>query len=619
MTGWSVRQFKGIAPRAEPRLLQDNQAQVAVNCKLWHGSLRPLQANLAIAPNPLTKVGTINTIYRFGHATPSDLNYWFHWLTDVDVCRGQIFGDVQERTYYTDGTLPKVTDGTMALSGGGTNYPVASYTLGIPAPATAPTLAISGTADQTVNKITVSAGGTGYTAAPTVAISAPNVAGGTQATAIAIVSGGAVTAVTITNGGSGYTAAPTVTFTGAGTGATATATIAIPTGTLTETRVYVCTYVSAWGEEGKPSPVSSIDVYPGQGVALSALAAAPTGAYNIATKRIYRSNGSGYLFVAEIPVAQTTYTDTILTENLGEALPSANYDMPPATLKGLVNMPNGMMAGFDGKDVYFCEPYHPHAWPLKYVMTVDYDVVALGVTDTSLIVLTTGFPYLMQGSHPSVMSMVKADIPQSCVSKRSVAFIAGMVVYASPDGMFALGNGSKNLTEHIFTHNEWRATFNPASIHGYVYDEKYIGFYTNGAVSGGFILDPARGDFTLLDWYATAGYYDPQRDALFLAVNGALVKFDEGATYMTAGWRSKVFYSPRALNLGALRVEAAAYPVTTKVYADGVLVGTYAVASKDARRLPSGFLANTWEFEVSTAVEVFSIGFAESMEEMANG
>jgi len=541
MTGYVVRQFKGIAPRAEPRQLQDNQAQVAMNCKLWYGSLRPLLENLFIGN--LSKPGTIQTIHRFGHATASDTQYWFHWASDVNVCRGQIFGDVQERTYYTDGTLPKVTDGTMALSGGGTDYPNASYALGIPQPAAAATVAINGT-------------------------------------------------------GSG----------------------------IAETRVYTYTYVSAWGEEGKPAAASNpIDVLPGQTVDISALSGAPTGAYNITSKRIYRSVsgsfGTAYLFVAEIAVATASYNDAIEAENLGERLPSLTYSMPPATLKGLVSLPNGIMAGFDGKDVYFCEPYKPHAWPLSYVMTVDYDVVALGVTDTSLVVLTKGFPYLIQGTHPSGMAQVKLNAPQACVAKRSVAFLLGGVVYASPDGMFITNGGSDpiNLTEQIFTNNEWRAFFKPDSIHGYVYDDKYIGFYNTGSVQGGFIIDTRRGDFTMLDWYATAGYYDPQRDALFLVVSGLLVKFDEGATYLTALWRSKVFYSPKPINLGAIRAEAADYPVSVQVFADGVSKGTFSITSGMAQRLPSGYLAKTWEFSVSTAVEVYSVAFAESMTELANG
>ncbi|WP_256672229.1 phage tail tube protein [Pseudomonas sp. ANT_J12] len=70
--------------------------------------------------------------------------------------------------------------------------------------------------------MTIGAGGTGYTTAPTVAFTG---GGGTGAAGTATVSGGAVTGVTITNPGTGYTSPPTVAFTGAGTGATATTAI----------------------------------------------------------------------------------------------------------------------------------------------------------------------------------------------------------------------------------------------------------------------------------------------------------------------------------------------------------------------------------------------------------
>lgn len=81
-----------------------------------------------------------------------------------------------------------------------------------------PTISAAGSVDS----ITVSAGGTGYTSAPTVALTG---GGGTGATAIATVAGGVITGVTVTAPGSGYTTAPTVAFTGAGTGAAAVATV----------------------------------------------------------------------------------------------------------------------------------------------------------------------------------------------------------------------------------------------------------------------------------------------------------------------------------------------------------------------------------------------------------
>ena len=76
-------------------------------------------------------------------------------------------------------------------------------------------------ASGTINGITVTAGGSHYTTAPTVSITG---GGGSGATATATIAGGAVSEIYITNPGSGYTSTPTVSFSGDnGTGAAATA------------------------------------------------------------------------------------------------------------------------------------------------------------------------------------------------------------------------------------------------------------------------------------------------------------------------------------------------------------------------------------------------------------
>ena len=61
---------------------------------------------------------------------------------------------------------------------------------------------------KSVQTLTITYGGTGYTSAPTITITGDCI---TQATATATVSGGEVNTVTITNAGSGYTENPTVT------------------------------------------------------------------------------------------------------------------------------------------------------------------------------------------------------------------------------------------------------------------------------------------------------------------------------------------------------------------------------------------------------------------------
>ena len=76
----------------------------------------------------------------------------------------------------------------------------------------------------TINSISITAGGTGYTSAPAVAFSG---GGGTGATATTVVTQGVVTAINLDNPGSGYTSLPAVTLSGGG-GSGATATAAAP-------------------------------------------------------------------------------------------------------------------------------------------------------------------------------------------------------------------------------------------------------------------------------------------------------------------------------------------------------------------------------------------------------
>jgi hypothetical protein len=85
-----------------------------------------------------------------------------------------------------------------------------------------------------VGAIYITNGGTGYTSAPTVTISAPNDSNGTQALASATLTGNVVTGISLTEAGSGYTTAPTVSFAGgAGTNAAAIAGIVtFKTGTV---------------------------------------------------------------------------------------------------------------------------------------------------------------------------------------------------------------------------------------------------------------------------------------------------------------------------------------------------------------------------------------------------
>lgn len=406
-----------------------------------------------------------------------------------------------------------------------------------------------------------------------------------------------------------------------------------------ETRVYTYTWVLyeanvSW--ESAPCVLkypATFDVYAGGSVTLSGFPAAlPVGGWGpvkgFLKQRIYRAVSGTYLFVAEIDPG-ATFVDDLAADELNEPLPSALWTTPKETLKGIINLPNGMIAGFDGRDVCFSEPYRPYAWPDTYIMTVDYPIVGLGRMDTTLVVLTVGVPYFIQGAAPDVAVMVKSDIEQACVSKRSIVSMGGAVFYASPDGIMAISSGGSNmLTDGLFTRAQWQA-YNPASIHAYGHDSQYLAFYTKvDGTQGGFTIDLKTKQFVTHNLWATCGYTDLRNDSLYLCdTSNNLNKWYAGAN-ATGLWRSKVFSHPQPLGYTCVQVEAESYPLTCRIYCDGVQVkaqsipnstyypGTFLIAKRAPFRLPVAH-GRDWEVELDVKQEIFNVVLAQAPSELA--
>jgi hypothetical protein len=215
--------------------------------------------------------------------------------------------------------------------------------------------------------------------------------------------------------------------------------------------------------------------------------------------------------------------------------------------------------------------------------------------------------------------VVKSDLEQACASKRSIVSTNGAVIYASPDGLVMLApGGSRILTEQLFTRAQWQS-LKPESIHAYAQDLKYVAFYDTGTTQGGFIYDLTSGQFVLHDIYATAGYADLVNDKLFTAFSDRTIKAWQAGAAKSYVWRSKKFTLPKVTCFSTIQIEAEAYPVTLKIYADDSTTPlmTQVVTSRNPFRLPVR-PARDWEFQVESDKEVFSIAMAQSAEELAN-
>jgi hypothetical protein len=390
--------------------------------------------------------------------------------------------------------------------------------------------------------------------------------------------------------------------------------------------VYTFTYVNDWDEESAPYAATNMlpsteDVYPGETVTLTFPTLPTVTEAPLSKIRVYRSAtgsaNSSFFFVAEVAVASTTYVDTIDPDELNEEMSSLTWEKPKSDMEGLVGLPSGVMAGFKGNDLYFSEPYRPFAWPIQYMQTVGYPIVGLGVIDTTLVVLTTGRPYFVQGSHPEAMTMVESDINQSCISKRSIVSMNNTVFYASPDGLVGLSpGGSSVVTESMFDKYNWQ-NMNPSNLVGARYENKYVGFLNTTSGNGGFIYDMQAKTWNFHTVYATGGFNDLKNDALYVIKSDALWKWDEGAA-LSYVWKSKKFTFPEPKGFTCYRVQAETYPVTIKIFRDNVEIVNMGVTSSSIYRLPPG-IGTDWEFQLEGNTEVYNVQIAQSPMEFNQG
>jgi hypothetical protein len=337
-----------------------------------------------------------------------------------------------------------------------------------------------------------------------------------------------------------------------------------------QTRLYVYTFVTSFGEESEPCVASnSVDWKPGNTVTLSGFQAAPAGRA-ITLQRIYRSQtgstGTFFYLIAERAATTANFVDNIPVSSLQEPLPSTSYNAPPDTLKGLTALPNGMMAAFTGKKLYFCEPYRPHAWPEKYALTMESDIVGLGAMGVSLLVATKGQPYLVSGTVPESMTSQKIEQNLPCINERSIVDLGYAIAYASNEGLVvARADGAIGIaTGNIFNRDDWE-DLSPTTMIGAQLNGRYVAFYSttlpNGTKQEGALFIDLSGQSFLFRTATTAQAvaYDIGASTLFYVPPGKaqIRQFDApGAIRRYLYWKSKEFWLPYPENYGAFLIDS---------------------------------------------------------------
>jgi hypothetical protein len=591
MVAVKVNAFGGMIPATDARLLPDRAAALSQDVWLYDGSLKGFAQPSLVRQLTNPNAGKVYRIpVSFADAAHFANATWMEFANiDTDVVRCPVVGDVFGRYYWACPTdVPRVNSLANIQAGN-----VAPYPLGVPQPAGAPTLSITGGVSSTV-----------------------------------------------------------------------------------VSRAYALTYVTNFNEEGPPSTpvVGNGKIDATWTVNFAAPSGAAIAAQNLKYVNVYRTvtSSSGvatYFFVAQLPVTSTSYADTATDTSVSanNQLQSTTWTAPPNDLQGLISMPNGMIAGWRGSEVWFCEPYRPHAWPAQYALAVEYPIVGLGVIGQTLVILTQGYPILATGINPSGMTLSTLSTLEPCMSRGSIVSTPDGVYYASPNGLILIANGvATNVTQQLIQKDAWNAYLTVGTLRATRLGTAYYCF--GSARPGVFQTDTFKTDtfqqqdysgsqngvyidianqtvaFNTLtaDVPITNVFSDPWSGETCLIYSGGLYRIDlQNGTGPRRPfvWRSKMFQPTDRKNFGALRVyfdvppwaptqspaRNTSSPQTlqtnqyglVRVFADGRLVMTRELrTSGELMKIPSGFKADFWQIEVTGYVAVTQFQMATSDKEL---
>jgi hypothetical protein len=352
-------------------------------------------------------------------------------------------------------------------------------------------------------------------------------------------------------------------------------------------RSYLFTFIDVNGLESSPSQASA--VVDGASDGTWTISGLPTVAPSspagfrypaVASVCLYRTvtgatTGAVFYRVIEWAVGSVpaTYVDPALdaTVVLNLTLATADYLPPPTGLDGLTAFPGGMLIGFTNNTLHFCQPDAPHAWPAGYDLSVQYDIMGLGIWQGSLMVITSGFPFSGSGSTPAAFTVSEIQVAEPCIARGSIIVDLSGVYYASQNGIMKLNYfGAANTTAKIMTRAEWLNTYASGQMQTCRHRNQYISIYPdrNGVGSiidadaaSTFLINEGQNGLGIVQLNAFEGVTDIWNDEYngltYLIAGTTVYQWDPvaaGTTDLLYRWTSKVFNLASPTNIGAARV-----------------------------------------------------------------
>ena len=558
--------FNGTAPGVAPRLLAEQFGQIAENVDLESGRLVSIKDD---SDSYTLQNTTRRSIYYYRDTS------WLEWAEDfVSVVPGPIPGDTTDRLYYTGDDYPRV--GTVStLVSGSLGYPVNSYRLGIPAPASAPTTAKSGTVDDTQTPSDVSYV---YTFVSAMGEEGPPSAASTvfELTDTETV---VVTMGSTLSGNYNFGTGALRRIYRSNTGSTNT-TFQFVGEVIYTTQSFTDTVNAAALGEVLPSgtwigpPNDNASVYPDG--PLKQL---------IPLSQGVMAGFTGKRFCLSEPYMPHAWPITyrITTEE---------------DIVAIASTASGVAALTDGHP-YFITGTDPSAMTAIRIDLAQACINKNSVVDMGDYVLYAG--------------------PDGLCAVQSAS---GQVV-----------------TKGLLSVSQWTADYHPTLIRAFQHEGTYVAFWTSGSTHGGWVYDPRGEENSLTTLSSTTevrgGYMNPKDGELYIIVGNKIKKYRGGSNDKTLTFKSKKFVTPAPVSMSWVSVHATVYPVTVKVWGDGTLISHYVLSKSGAvytqtttvpsaigagtlrepvMRMPA-VIAQEWEIQVE-GTDINEFCLAQSMDEI---
>ena len=432
-----------------------------------------------------------------------------------------------------------------------------------------------------------------------------------------------------------------------------------------ETRAYLYTYVSAYFEEGPPSP-ATVEDGPTTGtwvITVTCPTSAQMANRDLTTIRLYRTvtdvNGdASYFMVDEIPIttagAVITYNDSLEDSDITANLPLSTVDFtaPPSDLQGVVVMANGILAGWSQqREIWFSAAYLPHAWPGVFALSVQYPIVGMTPNGASLNIVTEGAPSIATGITPDTMTIGTIKANEPCIGRGSIIGAGEGAYYASPNG-YQLLNSSADANQTLgLMDKEFWYSIQPQNFAAGRYGGSLVAFI-KGSGDGdenGIVMDAdnPNSSFSYINTVTPLIniYNDELSGQIFYLTSNQVYQWNppQGGTLWSYKWKSKKFRftAPQqfmafevyyeippevAIILGARNTDQgqvydqATQLLIVRIYGDGnQLVVREIQRSGETLLIPGGSKWTLIEFQLEGQVNVRLFKLASSVKELKAG